>query len=81
VGSTTVPVIVPEFDCAHRPEILTEKQIAITARMTRLIDVYMDYPLKSFDLVFDDVLAKNEVNRRGSSEECKQRNILGRGRK
>jgi hypothetical protein len=81
VGSTTVPVIVPEFDCAaHRPGILNEKQIAITAQMTRLIDVYIDYPLKSFDLVFDYVLGENKVNRRGPGEERERGNILGRSR-
>jgi hypothetical protein len=46
VGSATVPLIVPEFDCAHRPGILNEKQIAIAAKMTRRVDVYIYNPLQ-----------------------------------
>src|SRR5258708_4855143 len=63
-------------DWAHNPEALNEKQIAIAAKMTRRIDVYMSYPPKIFDLVFDDVLdvlSGNNVNRRGPGEECKRR--------
>jgi hypothetical protein len=43
-----VPWMVPPFpaDCAHSPDALNEKQIAITAKMTRRIDVCISYPPK-----------------------------------
>jgi hypothetical protein len=46
--------MVPPFpaDCAHIPDPINEKQIAIAAKMTRRIDVYMSYPLRSLDLIF-----------------------------
>ena len=54
VAVLSVPWMVPPFpaDWAHIPDPLNEKQIAIAAKMTRRIDVFMSYPLKSFDLVF-----------------------------
>ena len=52
--------------------------------MTRRIDVYMSYPLKVFDLVFDDVLdvlSGNNVDRRGPGEEGKRGYGLSRSRR
>jgi len=69
-------------DWARSPGIPNEKQIAIDAKMTRRIDVFMSYPPKSFDLVFDvvlDALSKNKVNRRGPGEERERRYGLSRG--
>jgi len=71
-------------DWARSPGILNEKQIAIDAKMTRRIDVFMSYPPKSFDLVFEDVLdvlSKNKVNRRGPGVERKRRYGLSQNRR
>jgi len=44
----TIPETVPAFpaDCAHRLEMLKEKQIAIAAKMTRRVDVFINNPLE-----------------------------------
>jgi hypothetical protein len=41
-------LMVPEFPavCAHRPGVRNEKHIAIAAKMTRRIDVYINNPLE-----------------------------------
>src|ERR1700756_3097026 len=71
-------------DWAHSPGTPNEKQIAIAAKMTRRIDVFMSLPPKSFNLVFDDVLdvlSENKVDRGWSGEECKRRYGLSRSRR